>query len=351
MLASIRLASGASRRLRSLTRQAATSISTVAVAAQLPFNGLSTRLSQHDQMKEATISAVICTRNRPDLIPGAVQSVLENDDANFELLVIDQSDSNSTRDALVHLFGDTRLRYVHTTKVGLSAAYNAAVQQSRGELFAFTDDDCIAPANWVHSFRTEFEKEQDVDLIYGQVHAPQRLSCLPGVVPVLPFPERKRISARDGFFVSGMGANFGARKRAFRIAGGFDEVLGGGGELRSSQDFDFQFRLFRAAGVSVLTPDIQVEHLGHRTPEQWRVTMRAYGVGDGAFYMKHVRCGDLLAGRLLVSKLVREAAKVVLFPFLRRRRQPTEYLAGLLEGTRKSFGFGVDRDARVYVAR
>ena len=37
------------------------------------------------------VSAVICTRNRPDLIGTAVSSVLANTYPSFDLLVVDQS--------------------------------------------------------------------------------------------------------------------------------------------------------------------------------------------------------------------------------------------------------------------
>ncbi|MEO6044649.1 MAG: glycosyltransferase [Tepidiformaceae bacterium] len=302
-------------------------------------------------MPEPTISAVICTRNRPDLIGGAVQSVLANSDTNFELIVIDQSDTNATREALSPVIDDPRLRYVHTTRVGLSSAYNSGVALGRGELFAFTDDDCLAPRDWLTCIRREFAEEADVDLVYGEVVAPPHLSRLPGVVPALIFPMRRRLSAQDGFLVAGMGANFAVRKRAFLTAGLFDEVLGGGGPLRSSQDYDFQFRLFRASGVSVLSPNVRVTHLGHRTPGEWSKTSLAYGVGDGAFYMKHLRCGDLLAGRMLLTRVAREAAKAALFPIVRHHRHSTTYLSGLIRGSCNSFRFSIDRRQRLYVAR
>ena len=42
------------------------------------------------------VSAVICTRNRPDLIGNAVASVLANTYPSFDLLVVDQSDDDRT---------------------------------------------------------------------------------------------------------------------------------------------------------------------------------------------------------------------------------------------------------------
>ena len=42
------------------------------------------------------VSAVICTRNRPDKIGNAVESVLANTYPNFDLTIIDQSTNGET---------------------------------------------------------------------------------------------------------------------------------------------------------------------------------------------------------------------------------------------------------------
>jgi glycosyltransferase involved in cell wall biosynthesis len=297
------------------------------------------------------ITVAICTRNRSDQIGAAVKSVLCNDDPHFELLVIDQSDSPATREALADVADDPRLRYFHTQRVGLSAAYNAAIHHGLGSTFAFTDDDCLAPKEWVSTVRREFASNPDADLIYGEVRAADDLFDRPGVIPELRFPERRRLALRDGFEVIGMGANFAARRSVFDRVGGFDELLGGGGPLRSSQDFDFQYRLFRSSErhLCLLEPDLFVTHYGHRTPAEWPKTLLAYGVGDGAFYMKHVRCGDVRAGRLLAGRVGHELVRLILKPLIRRQHD-SAYLRGLLEGSVKSFRFKVDRRSRLYTA-
>ncbi len=303
------------------------------------------------EQEPGLITTVICTRNRPDLLARAVRSILDNTDPHFELVVIDQSDGEGSYGALGDMKSDARLRFFHTDRVGLSSAYNAAVSRGCGELFAFTDDDCVAPADWLTSVRKEFEMDPEADLVYGQVLAPQELQLEPGVIPTLHFPIRRRLGKQEGFVVAGMGANFAARRRAFEVTGGFDEVLGGGGALRSSQDFDFQFRLFRLSRISVLSPDVKVLHYGHRTRQQWPQTMEAYGIGDGGFYMKHLRCGDMLAARLLAKRFAIELARSILEPIAKHRVHSTEYLRGLFKGSRQSFRFGIDRERRLYVAR
>ena len=295
-----------------------------------------------------TISAIICTRNRPQLIAGAVQSVLDNDSADFELVVVDQSDGDDTASVLAVFSSDARFGYIHTTKIGLSSAYNTAIGAAAGGILAFTDDDCRARVDWLSTIRSEFDGDPGADLLYGNVEAPDGWQG-PGVIPELRFSERARIDSRETFKIVGMGADFAARRRAFQRAGNFDEVLGGGGPLRSSQDFDLQYRLFRASGVTILSPAVRVTHYGLRTGGEWPATLHAYGVGDGGFYMKHIRCGDVLAARLLTGRIARESVKALTSPVLHRRRHCTAYLRGMLRGSRDSFNYRVDRNRRLYV--
>jgi glycosyltransferase involved in cell wall biosynthesis len=297
------------------------------------------------------VSVVICTRNRPDLIGNAVASVLGNTYPNFEVLVVDQSDDGRTRHVVTELAASHRnLRYLHTNPPGLSRAYNVGVRETTGQILAFTDDDCIAPPHWLDRVVAAFQSEPEADMLYGQVLLPESLAGTPHEVPTLEIRHPRRLSWRDGFQVYGMGANFAARRRLFERIGGFDEALGGGGPLKSSQDFDFQFRVYRAGAVVLLRPDVAVDHYGVRTSEQWPATLRAYGMGDGAFYFKHVRCWDFLALRLLFGRIARIAAREALSASgLRRRPSLAAYLSACFAGIRESLRYPVDRQTRLYL--
>lgn len=302
------------------------------------------------------ISVVICTRDRPETIARAVRSVASQPYDNFDVLVVDQSHSNETQQIVQALVPDyPRVRYLHLSEAGLSRAYNTGMRHSRGEILAFTDDDCVAPATWLATIAQAFAAEPDVQLIYGQVLLPEELRAVEnvdGVTPMLPIRQRRRLSRHDGFEVFGMGANFAARRTIFDQIGGFDEVLGGGGPLKSSQDFDFAYRVFHHGGTILLEPDVVVYHYGFRTHAEWPATLKAYGVGDGGFYFKHVRAGDPYAALLLARVLSRSVAREV--KHLVRsgpRAMQWEYARNLLVGMRGSLKFGVDRQRRLYYAR
>ena len=187
---------------------------------------------------------------------------------------------------------DSRLRYVHIDEAGLSARVQQGIQRTEGDVLAFTDDDCIVPTDWLRDIVAAFAAEPDGDLLYGQVlpagHDQRR--------PPADAVARDRVPERLSQAGRLQGLRHGRQLRrpppAVRPAGPFDEVLGGGGPLWSSQDFDLAYRTYKAGGVILLRPEVYVRHDGRREAEDWPALLLAYGSGDGAFYMKHVRCRD-----------------------------------------------------------
>jgi glycosyltransferase involved in cell wall biosynthesis len=298
------------------------------------------------------ISVVICTRNRPDLIGQSVRSVLKNAYGKFDVVVIDQSVDDRTADVVRALETEhPNLRYVYSATPGLSRAYNTGVRETSGEVLAFTDDDCVAHEGWLAAIARAFGADSEADMLYGQVLVPSCLTDRLEQVPNLPFDAARRFSRKDGFQVIGMGANFATRRRLFERIGGFDEMLGGGGVLRSSQDFDLQYRAFVAGAVTLLVPEVKVDHYGIRDWEEWPAMMRAYGTGDGAFYSKHVRCGDFLALRLMLAQFGRIALRELLLRLnIRSRPSQSGYLQGCLDGIRAGLRVPVDRRRRLYLA-
>jgi len=88
-----------------------------------------------------TISVVIPTHNRRELVLQAVASVLQQTYRDLEAIVVDDSSIDGTADALAAAFGDriTLIRLKST--VERSAARNAGWEAATGPLIAFLDSD------------------------------------------------------------------------------------------------------------------------------------------------------------------------------------------------------------------
>jgi glycosyltransferase involved in cell wall biosynthesis len=297
-----------------------------------------------------SVSVIIPTRGRPDLIGRSVRAVLANDHPSFDVLVVDQSDDDRTGEVVRAIAAaDARLRYVHTMPPGLSRAYNVGARLTTAPIMAFTDDDCVASANWVSSVARAFEAEPDAGMLYGTVALPSELAEHAGQVPVLPIWRAERLDRRNGHRIYGMGANFALRRTLLDRIVGFDEILGGGGPLRSSQDFDLQYRAYLAGAVVLLRPEVTVDHYGLRSPDQWPATLRAYTIGNVAFYLKHVRCGDLLAAKRLARGFAQVLARQALH-LIGRRASQAPMLRAYLDGARDSLRYPIDRASRIYRA-
>ncbi len=87
------------------------------------------------------VSAVIPTRNRPELLAGAIRSALRQTWTHLEVIVVVDGPDEGTISFLNRLT-DARVRMVLLPEPGGgSAARNAGVRAARGEWIAFLDDD------------------------------------------------------------------------------------------------------------------------------------------------------------------------------------------------------------------
>ncbi len=91
--------------------------------------------------KAPLVSVVLPTFNRAATLDRAIVSVLRQDLADFELLVVDDASSDST-DELVRRHDDARIRYVRLAENrGAHVARNIGIAKSRGRYIAFQDSD------------------------------------------------------------------------------------------------------------------------------------------------------------------------------------------------------------------
>ncbi len=88
-----------------------------------------------------TVSIVITTRNRPNLLQESVASCLNQTFQDFEILVVDDGSDDELKPMLDD-FGDDRIRLLRLDKNrGVGFARNYANRVARGEFIAIHDDD------------------------------------------------------------------------------------------------------------------------------------------------------------------------------------------------------------------
>lgn len=251
-------------------------------------------------------SVLVPTRGRPDLAAACVASVLAQDHDSFELVLSDQSEDDRTAAAATAAAGgDARFVLVRAPGRGRSRALNAGLPACRGAWIVMTDDDCEPLPGWLTALDREVAAAPPRAAVVGRV--------LPGPVEpgkadppaTLDEPEprdwRGRVD-RDLVY-----PNFALPRAAFDELGRFDVRLGVGTPIPGGEDNDFGYRLLRAGYTLRYRPGPAVLHRAWRTVAERLALKRAYGIGQGGFYAKHLARGDAFVAWRLARDLFRNA--------------------------------------------
>jgi glycosyltransferase involved in cell wall biosynthesis len=294
-----------------------------------------------------TISIVVPTRNRPDHAAECAASILRCG-GFIELVLVDQSDNNETEAALATIT-DPRLRCIRSKLRGATNGRNVGIDATRGEVIAFTDDDCRVAPDWVSSITNIFAADPAVAVVCGRVRVPEEYQQRGFAVSFEPevreWPGRFPPHGRDW----GITANFSIRRDVVNQVGAFDPLLGPGAPLLCGEEPDILFRVLKAGLKVVNAAEVLVDHLGIRAfGAESRALFRTYAVGTAAALVKHIRLGDRDALWLYMRFL---GTSILMVPLnLARGTRPTGlgFTLHFLSGSLNSFKFPVDRTSRSY---
>jgi len=91
-----------------------------------------------------TVSVIIPTYNRAELVSRAIQSALDQTHPPLEIIVVDDGSTDDTKETVREFAErDSRVKYIgHETNRGVSAARNTGILSAQGEYIAFLDSDC-----------------------------------------------------------------------------------------------------------------------------------------------------------------------------------------------------------------
>jgi len=193
-------------------------------------------------------SVVIGTHNRADLLELALQTLSEQTLASdkFEVLVIDNCSTDTTREVTEHYMSGGNVRYVYEDKIGIGHARNRGMNEARGVYVVYTDDDCKLPSDWLSRAATIVETHQPD--VFGGPFYPFYLSPKPdwfldayGGYTLGDEPRWLTVNERPL-----TGGNLFIEKNILKSVGGFNTNFGMvGKKIGYSQDTIVQFYLYK----------------------------------------------------------------------------------------------------------
>jgi len=257
------------------------------------------------------ITAVICSRDRPELLKRALASLLALDPPAAELLVVDNAPSDDrTRKMVTEEFPS--IRYVRENAPGLNFARNRAVAESRFPIVAFLDDDAIADKRWADAFAARFATQSELGACTGRVEPlvveteAQRLfeangGFSRGLEPIrLPADMARPLHGRSAppiaWAVSiGCGASMAVRRDAVDVIGGFDDALDLWPQAPGGGDLDILWRLLDAGYELEYQPEALAWHEHRREMAAIERQLVSHQRGLLAFLRKS--CAEAKPGR------------------------------------------------------
>ena len=139
--------------------------------------------SERANSKKPLVSVVVAAYNAERTIVACLESLLRLEYPRIELIVVDDGSSDDTG-ALISGFQGIRVVRLSTNQ-GLSAARNAGIEASSGEIVAFTDADCRVDSDWLGRL-VESLKSDDYVGVGGHNIIPEEMNQVAAAVGVAP---------------------------------------------------------------------------------------------------------------------------------------------------------------------
>jgi glycosyltransferase involved in cell wall biosynthesis len=236
-------------------------------------------------MNNLDVSLVICTRNRAAQLKDSLQYVAcLKPSCCWELVVVDNGSGDTTGAIIADYAANVpfSVRLLQEGIPGLGRARNTGWKAARGDVVAFTDDDCYVAPDYVDRVREAFS-DAKVGFAGGRVDLFD-----PADYPITIRTSSQRELIEPRSFIPGgalHGANMMFRRRVLEAIDGFNQDLGAGTRF-CCEDVDAQARASFAGWWGLYTPDAIVSHHHRRTAKDVPALRRYYALGHGAYMAK-----------------------------------------------------------------
>jgi glycosyltransferase involved in cell wall biosynthesis len=203
------------------------------------------------------VSVVVPTRNRAGLLPGLLAALDAQDYDGYEVIVVDDASTDATPEILRRWQREGRIVLRQEEMSGSYAARNRGWRAARGEIIAFTDDDCLPESGWLSGLVRAIQDNQAEEPKLG-AQGVTLATPDPGGLSITPFTHQIEQRRPGPPYRT---CNVAYRRAILEQIGGFDD------SLRWYADNILGLRA-RELGTIGFAPDATVRHPPR--PREWR---------------------------------------------------------------------------------
>ena len=233
------------------------------------------------------VSAVIPTYRREQILIDTVNHLLRLQVPPVEIVVVDQTPKHEpdTDSKLRRLDDQGKIRWIRLAHPSITHAMNVGLEQARGEVVLFLDDDIIPDRNLISAHLSAHEEGSSI--VAGQV-------LQPGEEPFVDLGGGGGFlfrSDRSQYISELMGGNFSIKRELALNLGGFDENF-----VHVAYRFEAEFasRALAAGEKILFDPAASIRHLratkgGTRSYGEHLTTIRPSHSVGAYYYFIHSR--------------------------------------------------------------
>lgn len=255
-----------------------------------------------------SVSLVLATVGRTDQLRRCLDSLVAQDDQDFEVLVVDQNPDDRLV-PLLRAYETSRfaLRHLRMAVPSLSGARNLGIAAATGEIVGFPDDDCWYEPETIAAVQNAFDEGSTVDGVVA-CWVEQMLASGRGVPSgELSLHDWRNYRGGDASSIS-----LFLKKSLLDKLGGFDQRLGVGRWFGAAEEIDLVLRALEDGAHLSHVGSARVHHAFGQQPTSISLQQcnaaRRRARGTGAIYSKH---------RLSVWILVRGLFAPAIKPLMR----------------------------------
>jgi glycosyltransferase involved in cell wall biosynthesis len=228
--------------------------------------------------KAPRVSVVVATYNGARTLEACLQSLVELDYPDFEVIIVDDGSTDRTPQ-MVREYPSAR--YIPCQHRGLSVARNVGIGAATGEVVAFTDSDCIADKDWL-SYLVQTLESGDYAAVGGPNVSPPAHDRVQACVAAAP-GSPSHVLLTDTVAEHIPGCNMAFYKWALETIDGFDPLF-----RKAGDDVDVCWRLQQGGFRIGFSPSAIVWHHRRFTIGAYYRQQMGYGEAEALLRFKHL---------------------------------------------------------------
>lgn len=236
-------------------------------------------------MTQPYFSVIIPTRARPERLAACLEALnnLDYPRDQFEVIVVDDGSDEPPHDVVRHFSGRLDVALLTQPHAGPATARNTAAARARGDVLAFTDDDCAPASDWLTRLASRFAQDKHLAVGGRTINALTNdpYAAASQLIMDVVYAYYNADGSRARFVASN---NVAFPKDQFHEVGGFDSSY-----PLAAEDRDLCDRWVHHGFRIIYAPEVVISH-AHRMGLRGYVRQH-FNYGRGAYRFQRARMG------------------------------------------------------------